>query len=240
MEEVWNKAAGILDQARSGLLAHEAAAELLELVGLRAARWKLCRSAEEAVEAARRLGWPVVLKVASPDVVHKSDVGGVVVGIEGAEAVRAAYERILAQVGRRVPEARLEGVTVHEMLQGPELVLGASRDPQFGPVVMVGVGGVLVELYRDVAFRVAPFEVDEALAAVSELKGQKLLEGFRGLPAVDRQELAGLMVGLGRLMLAESRIAEVDVNPLVGTERGLVAADLRVVVRSEARAAAGG
>ncbi len=214
----------------SGLLSLEQACRLVEAVGLEVAGWKKAGSVDEAVAAAGELGWPVVMKVASRDVVHKSDSGGVETGLKDEDAVRSAYQNILDRVSAAVPGAKIDGVTVHRQVSGVELVLGASKDPQFGPSVMVGVGGVLVELYQDVVFRVAPFGRDEALAALSELKGAKLLDGFRGADPVDKNAVADAAAALSELVAACPRIREVDLNPIFARADSVVAADLRIVV----------
>jgi succinyl-CoA synthetase beta subunit len=213
-----------------GLLPLERATELMDTLGISVARYALAEGKAELERVAEAVGFPMVMKVESPDIAHKSDVGGVRVGLQNIDEVKLAHEDMMAAVSQRAPNARVSGVALHEQLSGTELVVGASRDPQFGAVVMVGIGGVTVEVYEDVAFRVAPFGPKEALCAIGELDGQTLLAGFRGSEPVDRDALARVMVAVGNMMVLCEQIAEIDLNPLMGGADGVCAADVRVVV----------
>ncbi len=213
-----------------GLLNLEQASRLVEAAGLETAPWRFAASLEEALVQAEDLGYPLVLKVASEQVSHKSDSGGVELGITDESSLRRAYHRILERVARARPDARIDGVTLHRQVSGVELMLGANTDPQFGPTVMVGVGGIFVELYQDVAFRVAPLGESEALSALVELDGAALLDGFRGAEPVDRSAVARALVALSHLVTACPRIREVDLNPIFARRDQVLAADLRILV----------
>jgi acyl-CoA synthetase (NDP forming) len=180
------------------------------------------------------IGYPVALKVLSPDVLHKSDVGGIVLGIEGAEALQAEWAALLARVEQRVPGARIGGVLVQQMLAGGrEVILGGKRDPSFGPVVMFGLGGVYVEVFEDVAFRLAPLTREDAEEMIAEVRGSRLLRGVRGEPPLDVEAVTAALMALSRLLAECPEVMEVDVNPLLVFEHGVAAVDARVIVRGQ-------
>lgn len=196
---------------------------------------KLARSANEATRITKEIGLPVVVKIASPDISHKSDVGGVEVGLRTASAVRAAFKRVTENAKRAKPDAHIEGVTVQAMARpGREVIVGAVRDPQFGPLVMFGSGGVYVELMKDVSFRLAPVARSEAEAMIEETLAGKLLSGLRGQPPADKAAVADVIVAVSELVAADDSIAEMDINPLMVYDQGqgAVAVDVRVAHRS--------
>jgi acyl-CoA synthetase (NDP forming) len=192
---------------------------------------ELARDVEEAVAAAARFGGPVVMKIVSPDILHKTDAGGVVVGVEGAAEVRSAFCRIVGNARAYDADARIEGVLVQELLpQGQEVLVGAVTDPTFGKVVAFGLGGVLVEVLKDVTFRLAPVDADEALSMLDSVRAAEVLRGVRGRPGVDRWALAEQIRRVSHLVTDFPEIAEVDLNPVIATEHGAVAADIRIVL----------
>ncbi len=196
---------------------------------------RLARSANEAARTAAEIGLPVALKIASPDILHKSDAGGVEVGLQSASAVRAAYKRIVRNARAAKPDARIEGVTVQAMARpGREVIVGAVRDPQFGPLIAFGSGGIYVELFKDVSFRLAPVTRDEALSMIDETLAGKLLSGVRGQPPADKAAVADVIVAVSHMMAADENIVEMDLNPLIvyNEGEGAVAVDVRVI-RSE-------
>ena len=212
------------------LLLHEAL-RLLECYGLPVARFALARSPEEAVKVAESLGGRVALKVVSPDILHKSDVGGVVVGVEPGDAA-LAYRELVERVSRRAPSARIVGVLVQEVVpKGLEVIVGSVRDEVFGPIVALGLGGVFVEVYEDVAFRPTPLTDIDVDDMVSELRASRLLRGYRGMPARDVEALKDVMLKVSRLM-EELPVKELDINPLVLYARGEGAkiVDARIVL----------
>jgi acyl-CoA synthetase (NDP forming) len=227
------RARAVIEQAEPGAALSEwRSKQVLAAYGIRSSRDVLCTSAAQAVKAAASLGGPVVMKVSSPDLLHKSDLGLVRVGVVGPKEVRATYgelERRARAAGGR--DVRLDGVLVSELVTGGvETVVGVSQDPLFGPVVMVGLGGILVEVLGDVTFRVPPFGEDQAAAMLDELAGARLLDGVRGAKPADRAALVDVIMKVQRLALdLADEIGELDVNPLVVRPRGAVALDALIV-----------
>ena len=207
--------------------------ELLKAYGIRTAAAGLARTAEDAVALAARSEGAVAMKIVSPEIVHKTDVGGVKVGVEGAAAVRAAFEEIVTAARRAVPDATIHGVLVQEMVQGGrETIAGVTRDPSFGPLVMFGLGGIFVEVLRDVVFRVAPISRRDAADMIAGLRGARLLDALRGTPPADRHAIEDVLLRLSRLAGDFPEIAELDVNPLLAFPDRAVAVDGRVLLRS--------
>jgi hypothetical protein len=186
---------------------------------------------ERAVRAAEELGFPVALKIRSPDLVHKSDVGGVALGLEDAEAVATAWTKMMRSVADAAPTARISGALVSPMVTGGvETVLGIHRDPIFGPMVMFGIGGIFVEVYRDVAFRLAPIDKDAAVAMILSVKGKALLTGGRGRTPVDIDAIADTLVALSDFSLRYADALEsVDINPYIALPEGGYAVDAVIV-----------
>ncbi|MES9506575.1 acetate--CoA ligase family protein [Streptomyces sp. NPDC000609] len=198
---------------------------------------ELARDIDEAVAYADRLAGPVVLKIVSPDVSHKTEAGGVVVGVEGASEVRAAFRRIVGDVRAYAPDARIDGVQVQELVPpGQEVIIGAVTDPTFGKVVAFGLGGVLVEVLKDITFRLAPVTADEARSMLDSIGAAEVLRGVRGAPAVDRWALAEQIQRVSRLVADFPEIAEVDLNPVIATPEGAVAADVRILLATRTAA----
>lgn len=217
-----------------GASAEHVSLDLLSGAGIPVVPHRLAATADKAVAAADDLGLPVAIKIASADIAHKSDIGGVLLGLETPEAVRDGVGMLLARAEEHAPEARIDGVLLAPMVAGGvETILGVQRDPIFGPVVMFGIGGVFVEVYRDVAFRVAPFGVDEARSMIREVKGAALLDGIRGQAPADIDALAE---ALSRLSVYADRhrdaIETIDINPLVVLPKGVMAVDALVVARA--------
>jgi acetyltransferase len=205
-----------------GLVDAQQARELLVSAGIPVIATVRCRSAETAVAAAGRFGYPVVAKVDHPELTHKSDVGGVRLGLDDEGAVRAAVADLLGL-------AEGAGVLLQRQHEGIELLVGGLRDPEFGPVVMAGLGGVLVEAWRDVQMAVAPVGEPEAVALLKSLRGAAIFTGLRGTPLVDLDAVAEVIVRVSDLMLGHPEIAELDLNPVLAGATGCVAVDWRVV-----------
>jgi acetyltransferase len=205
---------------------------LLATCGVQTAAAKLAATADEAVAAAQALGYPVVLKIESPDILHKTEAKGVALNLKDDDAVRQAFARLLENAKRYKADARIAGVLVQAMAQGEvEVVIGLKRDPSFGPVVMVGLGGVLIEVFRDVVFRAAPVTEAEALRMLDELKSRVVLDGVRGKPAVDRAALARMVSAVSRFGAAAGpRLAELDLNPVLAGPQGATAVDWLMVL----------
>ncbi|MEV4336435.1 acetate--CoA ligase family protein [Streptomyces sp. NPDC049590] len=217
-------------QGRTALTAPEGRV-VAEAYGIAVPGEELARDVDEAVAAAARLGGPVVLKIVSPDILHKTEAGGVVVGVEGAERVRAAFHEIVGNARAHDAGARIEGVLVQELLPaGQEVIVGAVTDPAFGKVVAFGLGGVLVEVLKDVTFRLAPVGADEALSMLDSIRAAEILRGVRGRAGVDRRAVAEQIRRVSELVADFPGIAEVDLNPVIATPRGAVAADIRIIL----------
>jgi acyl-CoA synthetase (NDP forming) len=188
------------------------------------------------VNGAETLGYPVVLKILSPDIAHKSDVGGVKINLGNAAEVRAAWAAIMQAAASAAPHAVIHGAVVAKMISGGvETIIGVHRDPTFGPMVMFGMGGVAVELYGDVAFRPAPLTRADAEKMIRSIKGFALLSGFRGKPAVNLAQLVDVVVSVGRLAAADSRIASAEINPFIALPDGGLAVDALVLKQRNAQ-----
>ncbi|PKL63642.1 MAG: CoA-binding protein [Methanomicrobiales archaeon HGW-Methanomicrobiales-3] len=202
--------------------------ELLTSAGLPVPKHAIARSADEAAAIAATIGYPVVLKIVSPQVVHKSDAGGVVTNLTSADEVKQAYDTILANVRSFSPEAVIEGIIVIEQLKkGLEILIGGRVDSTFGKIITVGMGGTLVELIRDVSIRVLPVERDDIEAMLAELRGSRLIEGYRNEPARDRETLITLIEAITRFFVARNDIVEFDINPVFLYEKGACVVDAR-------------
>src|SRR6266851_4841484 len=191
----------------------------------------VARSAQEAGKLAQGMGFPVVLKIVSPDILHKTEAGGVVVGVKSAEEAEKAYDRIISNAKSYKSGARIEGVQVQQMLQGgQEVIIGAVTDPSFGKLVAFGLGGVLVEVLKDITFRLAPASKEDALSMLDGIKAAEILKGVRGAEPVSREALASLIQNVSQLISDFPEIAEMDLNPVFASKGGAVAADVRIVM----------
>lgn len=219
-------------EGRSKLLEHESL-RLCELYELPVAKYGLATSEEEAVALANKIGFPVVLKVVSPDISHKTDVGGVFLGVKNFEEVRKAYNTIMTNISTRAPGSRVSGVLVQSMVQQDlEVIVGGVRDKIFGPVVMFGLGGIFVEVLKDVSFRVAPLTESDVEDMVREIKGFKILEGYRGSPPRDIESLKRVILGVASMISELDEVEAIDLNPVILYPRGKGAliVDARVIL----------
>jgi len=224
----------IIDEARSEgrtVLTEVEAKQVIKQAGISVVDTKLATSEEEASSISRKFGFPVVLKIASPDIVHKTDVGGVKLGLETAKQVGKAYEDILQAVRQKHPQARIQGVAVQKMARpGVEVIIGMSKDDQFGPVIMFGLGGIMVEVLKDVSFGIVPLAKRDAAEMIREINGYPLLEGYRGQEAVDVSHLEELLLKVSDFVEQNPEISELDLNPIFAYSDGAVAVDARVVL----------
>ncbi|MBN1946691.1 MAG: acetate--CoA ligase family protein [Bradymonadales bacterium] len=207
------------------------AKDILLAYGFQVPTGHLAHTDEEAVEVAARLGYPVVMKIVSPDIIHKSDVGGVRLNLAHSQAVRDAYDLMMLRIRRRRPGARVEGVYIEQQASaGREVILGMTRDPQFGPMLMFGLGGIFVEALKDVSFYLAPITSEEALQMLRSTRSYALLEGLRGQTAVDLESIAVCLQRLSQLVTDFPQIKELDINPLIVGELGSepIVADARM------------
>jgi len=224
--------------ARRNLLEPEAM-QLLQDNGFSISAFHFARTKEDAIRAAAVIGGPVVMKVVSAQVIHKSDVGGVKVNVVGAQAIGKAYDEIVANVGKAAPEASIDGVLVVPCAAaGTELIIGMVRDPQFGPVIMFGLGGIFVEVFKDISFRVAPFDREVALDMINETRAARILEGVRGQAAADVGAVAQLLVKVSELAARYEEISEIDLNPVRVYAQGAAILDCRIILKQAASASA--
>jgi len=223
-------------EARSVLTEPEAKS-LLGAAGIAVNRTELAADRRAAVAAAEEIGYPVVLKIVSPDIVHKSDAGGVALGLDSGAAVESAYDTMMTRMAEQFPQADLRGVSVQPQAPaGLELIVGMSRDAQFGPVIMFGLGGIFVEVIEDVSLRLVPLVRRDAQEMLTEIKGSKLLGEFRGRPPVDRAALEDLLLKLSDFVAAHPEISQIDLNPVLAYPDGAVAVDARVILETVATA----
>ncbi|MCF8039461.1 MAG: acetate--CoA ligase family protein, partial [Desulfohalobiaceae bacterium] len=216
-------------QGRNNLLETESR-ELLKEYGISLPEAVLAGDSEQAVQAAERIGYPVAAKIVSPDIVHKSDAGGIRLNLENEQGVRAAYREIVDNAARVTSRDRILGSLISPMAgQGQECILGMIRDPQFGPVIMFGLGGVFVEVLRDVAFRVAPLTQADALEMIEEIKGYRLLTGVRGGKPRDIRAITEVLLTMSDIAVQNPEIGEIDLNPVIVHEQGLSIVDSRVI-----------
>lgn len=217
-------------EGRRNLFEHEAYA-LCNAYGIPTPRFEIADSVEDAVASAKRIGYPVALKIVSPEILHKTEAGGVVLGVGDENTLRASYNEIIENAKRTNPHCHIEGIVVERMIpQGTEIIVGALRDEQFGPSVMFGLGGVLAELVRDVSFRVAPISKFDAEDLIDDLRFSAILKGFRGRPIPDREAIVDIIQKTCRMILETSEIESLDLNPVIVHEKNAVAADARILL----------
>ncbi|MBC7235966.1 MAG: acetate--CoA ligase [Chloroflexi bacterium] len=210
------------------------AQDILRAYGITTPQSVVAATAEEAVRYSAKIGYPVVMKIASPDILHKSDVGGIIVGVKNAEEVRQAFDTLIRRAKEHQPQATLWGCQVQEMVQNArEVIIGMNRDPQFGPLVMFGLGGIYVEVLKDVAFRVAPMTRVEAQEMMESIRTYPLLKGVRGQPPADLEAIVNTILRVSQLVTDFEDIAELDINPLLVREKGqgAVAVDMRLILK---------
>ncbi len=224
----------IINQAkkenRKALLEPEAKTICLEY-GIPVTVFKVALNVDEAVKCADEIGYPVVLKIVSPDIIHKSDAGGVIVNLKNSVEVGEAYRKILENVGKYNADAKIVGVLVQEMApQSTETIVGAIKDPQFGQTLMFGLGGIFVEIFKDVSFRIAPITPDDAKEMITELKSYPLLKGFRNTPPADIDALVNILCNTSRLIMDHPEIKELDLNPVIAYQKGAKTVDARIIL----------
>jgi acetyl-CoA synthetase (ADP-forming) len=213
------------------VLVEPEAKELLRLASFPVPRSRVVKDVSAAIEAAREIGFPVALKLVSPDIIHKSDAGGVFLNIVNEKEIEEKWSSVILGVADDYPTALIEGFLIEEMApRGAEVIVGAIRDEQFGPAVMFGIGGVTVELMKDVSFRLAPITREEAFEMMGEVKGFPILTGYRGQTIKDLDAIADALVKLGDIMGKVDGLKELEINPLIVHERGAVVADARAVL----------
>jgi len=225
--EIFSK---VREEGRKFLLEPEAKSICKEY-GIPVTDFRIAKNEAEAVSFADEIGYPVVLKIISPDVIHKSDVGGVIVGLKTAEDVRNAYKQIMENVKNHKPNAKIVGMLVQEMApSSTEIIVGAIKDPQFGPALMFGLGGIFVEVLKDVTFRIAPLTKDEAEEMIKEVRAYPLLKGYRNTPPADIEAIVNILLNTSRLVMEHQEIKELDLNPIMVYEKGAKTVDARIIL----------
>ncbi|VVB92290.1 Acetate--CoA ligase [ADP-forming] II subunit beta [uncultured archaeon] len=203
--------------------------KLLAKYGIPVTKEQIAASANEALAIASQIGTPVAMKISSPDIPHKSDAGGVVLNVE-KEFITTTYNEMLARIKKVVPDANIEGILVQQMAPpGHEIIVGLKKDAQFGHALMFGLGGIFVEVYKDVTFRVVPIDKSDALSMISEIKGYPILKGIRGRMPADIDAIASVLVSVSE-MAEKENIIELDINPLIVSESRAIAVDARAMV----------
>ena len=212
------------------VLTMEESRKIIELSGIPINKSGLATSGGEAVKLANEIGYPIVMKIISPQIIHKTDVGGVKVNITSEDEVIKYYNEIVINVKEKVPNADIKGVLLEEMVRGPEFIIGTTVDPQFGHIIMFGIGGIFVEIYKDVSFRLVPINQGDAEDMLNEIKGKPLLDGVRGFPKANREQLVNILLRVSDLVSSNPIIQEMDINPLIATEKGIVAVDAKIIL----------
>jgi len=220
----------VLNERRSSLLINESQ-HICNLHHIPTPTFYVTATLDEAIRKANEIGFPVVLKIVSPQILHKSDVGGVLLDIKSEDELKVGYEHLLSEVRRKAPSAKIKGVLVEKMMQSSiEVIVGGVRDSQFGPCIMFGMGGIFTEVYGDVAFRVAPIDRIDALDLVREMKGSKILEGIIGKPPSDIDSIINLLINASDLMMEHDKIIQFDLNPVIVYPDGVYVVDSRIIV----------
>jgi succinyl-CoA synthetase beta subunit len=218
----------VIEEDRKIVLEPEAYS-ILEEYDVPVAKWEMCENRGAAVAAAGRMGYPVVMKVVSPQIVHKTEYEAVEVGISNPEEVQSTFDRLM---GKALSHEGVEvkGILITKMLDGLEMIVGATRDSQFGPLLMFGLGGIFVEVFKDVSYRIAPLDEIDVEEMLSEIKGRGLIEGFRGREGVDIESLTHVLMSISRLLADMDLISEMDLNPMFGDSSGVKVADARILL----------
>ena len=199
--------------------------------GIPVTEFMVAKTAEEAVKSAEKIGYPLVMKIVSPDVIHKFDVGGVMINLRTSKEVKSAFKKILDNVKNHNPNARIAGVTVQELApESTEVIVGAIKDPQFGQTLMFGLGGIFVEILKDVTFRIAPVTEQEAKEMITEVKAYPLLQGYRGQPPADASAIVHILLSTSKLVMEHPEIKELDLNPVMVYQKGAKTVDARIIL----------
>jgi acetyl-CoA synthetase (ADP-forming) len=217
-------------EGRNFLYEHEAK-KLIALYHMPVTQIYVVKSENDAVKAANNIGYPIVLKIISPQILHKSDAGGVIIDINNDQETREEYNNIIANAKAYNPAAEITGILVQEMApKGTEIIIGTTTDPTFGPTIMFGLGGIFVEILKDVSFRVAPIDIQDAKEMIKEIKAYKILEGARGLPPSDQNTLAEILVKVSNMLMECPEIKELDMNPILAYPDGARIVDARIIL----------
>ena len=207
------------------------AKELLREYGISVPDFKLIKSKDEIVGLAKEINFPIVMKIVSPDIIHKTEAGGVKVGIKDEKEAKAAYQNIIYKVKKYKKEAKISGVIAYSMIpQGTEIIIGMMKDPCFGPTIMFGLGGIFVEILKDISFRILPLEERDAEEMIFEIKGYQILKGIRGETPKDVKSIRDVLMKISQLVMENPEIKEIDLNPIFVFEKGLQVVDARMIL----------
>jgi len=205
--------------------------KILKGAGIPVVETRLAKTKNEAVLLSQKIGFPVVLKIVSPDVIHKTDSGGVKLALNSVTQVKKAYAEIMGRVSQKYPDAVIHGVSVQKMARpGTEVIVGTSKDPQFGPVIMFGLGGLFVEVLKDVSFRIVPVDQRDAQEMIREIKGYPLLQGYRGKEPANIQALVKILLRMSKLIEENPQIKEMELNPVLVYRNGALGVDARIIL----------
>ena len=207
------------------------AKELLREYGISVPDFKLIKSEDEIVGLAKEINFPLVMKIISPDIIHKTEAGGVKVGIKDEKEAKAAYQEIIYKVKKYKKEAKISGVIAYSMIpQETEIIIGMMKDPCFGPTIMFGLGGIFVEILKDISFRILPLEERDAEEMISEIKGYQILKGIRGETPKDVKSIRDVLMKISQLVMENPEIKEIDLNPVFVFNQGLQVVDARMIL----------
>ena len=229
MNEIIQKA---IKEKRS--LLETEAKELLKEYGIPVPDFKLIKSEDEIAGLAKEINFPIVMKIVSPDIIHKTDAGGVKVGVKDEEEARMIYQEIISKAIKYNKKASISGVIAYTMVpQGTEIIIGMMKDPHFGPVIMFGLGGIFVEVLKDISFRILPIEEIDAREMITEIKGYEILKGARGNPPRDIRAIEEVLMKVSKLTMENPEINEIDLNPIFVFENGIQVVDARMILSRE-------
>ena len=231
-EEVKNIIKGALKEGRTALMEHESK-DIIKAYDIDVPGYKIVNSADEAVKTAEEIGFPIVCKIASPDIIHKTDAGGIKLNLKNSDEVKVAYNEILENAKKYKADARVTGINVQKMTEKgiTEVIIGMTTDPQFGPALMFGLGGIYVEIYKDVSFRVCPITEYDANEMIRDIKAFPLLDGFRGAPKADIEIIVDILMKICKLSLENPEIDQSDLNPIIALPKGAAVVDARIILK---------
>ncbi len=212
-----------------GWLSQEKTFELLKKKRFPVTKTALIKNEKNLLKEAKKLKFPIAVKLISPDIIHKSDAKVIILGIENEEDLEKAYEEVIKNAKKFKRNVKIEGVLLQEMISGEEIIIGMKRDEQFGPVIMFGLGGIYVEILKDVSFRIAPVDKNMALEMIKEVKGSNILEGIRGKKKVKVDELANIITKTSNLVIGDKKILEIDFNPVIVNDKEAKIVDARIL-----------
>ena len=209
--------------------------KIISMYNIPVGEYKLVNSEEEAIKFANKIGYPVVLKLMSPDIIHKTEAGIIKLNLNSNEAVKEAYDELITNAKNYNPDAKIEGINVQQMAKNGivEIIIGSMRDVNFGPVLMFGLGGIFVEIFKDVSYRVCPISISEAKKMIQSIKAFPLLDGYRGKPKADIESIINILMKCSKMLMDNPEIKELDLNPVIVFEKGkgVMVVDARIILK---------